>query len=227
MPNSHTIAPQEIESRSMAIIDQEVPEPRPFAGFQWSVVRRMIHASADFELLSLVRFHPRAAETGIQALQAGCRILTDTRMAKAGITQARMQRLGCRVECLLDLPRLETEATRRGMTRSAVGMEQAALLDTKTIFVIGNAPTALFSLIQAMQEGTGKAELIVGMPVGFVGAAESKEELQKFEPVPWITITGRKGGSPLAASCVNALADLALEAQTSEVIREIRGQRID
>lgn len=216
MPNSHTISPQEIETRSMAIIDQEAPEPRPFSGPQWPVVRRMIHASADFELLSLVRFHPRAVDAGVDALQNGCRIVTDTRMAKAGITQARMQGLGCRVECLLDLPELDAEAARHGQTRSALGMQKAAASNDKTLFVIGNAPTALFALIQALENQTAKPALIVGMPVGFVGAAESKEELQKIEAVPWITISGRKGGSALAAACVNALAELALENQNSE-----------
>ncbi|WP_027371605.1 precorrin-8X methylmutase [Desulfovermiculus halophilus] len=210
MPNSQTISPQDIESRSMAIIDREVPEPRPFSSRQWPVVRRMIHASADFELLSLVCFHPQAIQAGITALSQGCKVVTDTRMARAGITQARMQRLGCRVECLLDQPGVDEKAAQRGMTRSAAGMEQAVVSDTKTIFVIGNAPTALFSLIQAMQDGVGKAELIVGMPVGFVGAAESKEALVQISNVPWITITGRKGGSPLAAACVNALAEMAL-----------------
>ncbi|MFW5819634.1 MAG: precorrin-8X methylmutase [Desulfovermiculus sp.] len=216
MPNSHTISPREIESRSMAIIDQEVPEPRPFSVSQWPIVRRMIHASADFELLSLVRFHPLAIESGLRALTQGCRILTDTRMAKAGITQARMQRLGCRVECLLDLPGVDAEASRHGLTRSAVGMQKAAASAERTIVVIGNAPTALFALLQALESQTGNAALIVGMPVGFVGAAESKEELQKITSVPWITITGRKGGSPLAAACVNALAELALENQRAE-----------
>lgn len=216
MPNSHTISPQEIESRSMAIIDQEVPEPRPFSVSQWPIVRRMIHASADFELLSLVRFHPLAIESGLRALTQECRILTDTRMAKAGITQARMQGLGCRVECLLDLPGVDAEAGRHGLTRSAVGMQKAAASAERTIVVIGNAPTALFALLQALENQTGNAALIVGMPVGFVGAAESKEELQKITSVPWITITGRKGGSPLAAACVNALAELALENQRAE-----------
>lgn len=211
MPNSPTISPQEIESRSMAIIDQEVPEPRPFSGLQWPVVRRMIHASADFELLSLARFHPQAVAAGIEALSRGCRIITDTRMAKAGITHTRMQRLGCRVECILDLPGLREEAAQRGLTRSAVGMEKAAASRGNVLFVIGNAPTALFTLIQALQDDSGKAGLIVGMPVGFVGASESKEDLQKIEHVPWITISGRKGGSPLAAACVNALAELTLE----------------
>lgn len=216
MPNSHTISPREIESRSMAIIDQEVPEPRPFSVSQWPIVRRMIHASADFELLSLVRFHPLAIESGLRALTQECRILTDTRMAKAGITQARMQGLGCRVECLLDLPGVDAEAGRHGLTRSAVGMQKAAASAERTIVVIGNAPTALFALLQALESQTGNAALIVGMPVGFVGAAESKEELQKITSVPWITITGRKGGSPLAAACVNALAELALENQRAE-----------
>ena len=216
MSNSHTVPPQEIEARSMAIIDREVPEPRPFSGPEWPVVRRMIHASADFDLLSLVRFHPMAIQAGIQALRAGCRLITDTRMARAGITQTRMQRLGCRVECLLDLPGLDAEAARQNRTRSAAGMDKAAASQESTIFVIGNAPTALFSLIQAIQAGTGQAELIVGMPVGFVGAAESKELLQQLDTPPWMTITGRKGGSPLAAACVNALAELALANQRTE-----------
>jgi precorrin-8X/cobalt-precorrin-8 methylmutase len=195
----------------MAIIDREVPEPRPFSGPEWPVVRRMIHASADFELLSLVRFHPQAVQAGIKALRSGCRLITDTRMARAGITQTRMQRLDCRVECLLDLPGVDEDAKARDITRSAAGMEKAVMSREPTLFVIGNAPTALFALLHTMQTTSQQPALIVGMPVGFVGAAESKEELQKIESVPWITVRGRKGGSPLAAACVNALAEMAMD----------------
>ncbi|MFO7802484.1 MAG: precorrin-8X methylmutase [Desulfovermiculus sp.] len=210
MPQSYTASPQNIESQSMAIIDQEVPEPRSFCGLQWPVVRRMIHASADFELLSLVRFHPEAVQAGIDAMSRGCRIVTDTRMARAGITQSRMRRLGCQVTCLLDLPGVDEDAKARDTTRSAAGMEKAAKSGEPTLFVIGNAPTALFTLLHTMQTTSQQPALIVGMPVGFVGAAESKEELHKIETVPWITVSGRKGGSPLAAACVNALAEMAL-----------------
>jgi len=220
MPQSHTTSPQEIETRSMAIIDQEIPEPRPFPNSQWPVVRRMIHASADFELLALVRFHPQAIEAGIQALRAGGRIVTDSRMARAGITQSRMQRLGCQVTCLLDLPGVDEDAKARDITRSAAGMEKAVMSREPTLFVIGNAPTALFTLLHTMQTTSQQPALIVGMPVGFVGAAESKEELQKMDTVPWITISGRKGGSPLAAACINALAELALENQRTEGRRQ-------
>ncbi|MGM0540485.1 MAG: precorrin-8X methylmutase, partial [Thermodesulfobacteriota bacterium] len=164
-----------------------------------------------------------AVEAGVSALRNGCRIVTDTRMARAGITQARMQGLGCRVECLLDLPGLDADAVRQGLTRSAAGMQKAAASKENTLFVIGNAPTALFALLQALESQTAKTALIVGMPVGFVGAAESKEELQKIEAVPWMTISGRKGGSALAAACVNALAELALENQRTED----RGQKTD
>lgn len=211
MSNSHTVSPHDIEARSMAIIDREVPEPRPFSGPEWPVVRRMIHASADFELLSLVRFHPQAVQAGIKALRSGCRLITDTRMARAGITQTRMQRLDCRVECLLDLPGVDEDAKARDITRSAAGMEKAVMSREPTLFVIGNAPTALFALLHTMQTTSQQPALIVGMPVGFVGAAESKEELQKIESVPWITVRGRKGGSPLAAACVNALAEMAMD----------------
>lgn len=202
--------PGEIETQSMATIDREVPEPRPVTPDQWPVLRRMIHASADFDLLHLTAFHPQAVEQGIKALRSGCRIVTDTRMVQAGITKARMQRLGCRVECLLDLPDLEQEATASNTTRSAAGMHRAALSQEPTIFAIGNAPTALFVLLDILHSQTFRPELIVGMPVGFVGAAESKENLIQETAIPWITISGRKGGSPLAAACVNALAELAL-----------------
>jgi len=220
MPQSYTTSPQDIESQSMAIIDQEVPDPRPFSGLQWPVVRRMIHASADFELLSLVRFHSRAVQAGIEAMSQGCRIVTDTRMARAGITQSRMKRLDCQVTCLLDLPGVDEDAKARGITRSAAGMNKAAISGEPTIFVIGNAPTALFTLLHTRQTTSQQSALIVGMPVGFVGAAESKEELQKMDTVPWITISGRKGGSPLAAACINALAELALENQRTEGRRQ-------
>ena len=102
-PNSplQEVRPEEIEIRSLAIIDAEVPEPRPFQGGEWEVARRMVHASADFELLELIRFHPEAVEAGVRALSSGCVVVTDTRMGRAGIPVRRMDPLGCRVECLM------------------------------------------------------------------------------------------------------------------------------
>lgn len=213
--------PAEIERRSMAIIEAEVPKPIPFSELQWPIVRRMIHTTADFELLRLVRFHSAAVEAGIVALRAGALIVTDTRMALAGIPTRRLEPLGCRKVCLMDDPRVVQRAKAEGITRAMAAVDLAFDLRTELapaaplIFVIGNAPTALVRLVRrlaAMDSAHGRlVALIVGMPVGFVNAAESKELLVQASPAPWITVSGRKGGSPLAASAVNALAELALQ----------------
>jgi precorrin-8X/cobalt-precorrin-8 methylmutase len=170
----------------------------------------MIHASADFELLSLVRIHSRAIEQGVAALQSGARVITDTEMARSGITARRIQELGASVQCCLNDPGVREEAREKKMTRSALAVERACQVQGRSIFVIGNAPTALFRLLELIRENRAEPDLVVGMPVGFVGAAESKEHLMRQDRVPWITIRGRKGGSPLAAACLNSLAELAL-----------------
>jgi precorrin-8X/cobalt-precorrin-8 methylmutase len=188
----------------------------------------MIHASADFELLSLVRIHPRAIEQGVAALQSGARVITDTEMARSGITARRIQELGASVQCCLNDPGVREEAREKKMTRSALAVERACQVRGRSIFVIGNAPTALFRLLELIRENRAEPDLIVGMPVGFVGAAESKEHLLHQDRVPWITIRGRKGGSPLAAACLNSLAELALSqspaAQNGEKEQE-RGKK--
>jgi len=203
--------PADIERRSLAIIDSEVPEPRPFKGIQWNVVRRMIHTSADFELLSLTRFHPDAVSAGVKALSRGCTVVTDTKMAKAGITSRRIDFLCCRVTCFIDDPAVIKKAAQDGITRSAAAVDLALSSGQADIFVVGNAPTALLTLLSRIENDPAiRPALIIGMPVGFVNAAESKELLMEQENVPYITIKGRKGGSALAASVVNALAETAM-----------------
>ena len=207
------LAPGEIEARSLAIIEAEVPQPRPYEGAQWEVVRRMIHAGADFELLSLVRFHPRAVEAGVTALSRGCLVVTDTEMARKGIPLRRMEPLGCRVQSLMGLPGVAERARQQGLTRAATGM---AMLGTElqgAVAVVGNAPTALAMLLAQLEQGGPCPALILGMCVGFVNAAEAKELLMAQERAPFIAIAGRKGGSALAASALNALADMALRQQ--------------
>ncbi|RLB30812.1 MAG: precorrin-8X methylmutase [Deltaproteobacteria bacterium] len=203
--------PGDIERTSFAIIDSEVPEPRPFEGHEWSIVRRMIHTTADFELLSLVKFHPDAVSAGVGRLKMGCTVVTDTEMARSGITAPRMDTLGCKVQCFLnDLAVLE-RAGREEITRSAAAVDLAVSQVHRGIFVVGNAPTALLRLLKRVEEDPDvRPALIIGMPVGFVNAAESKEQLMEQEAVPYVTIMGRKGGSAVAASVVNALAELAL-----------------
>jgi precorrin-8X/cobalt-precorrin-8 methylmutase len=203
-------APQNIERASMAIIDSEVPVPRPFEGAQWQVVRRLIHTSADFEMLSLAAFHPEAVEAGLMALGQGATIVADTRMAATGISAWRTDPLGCRTVCFMDDPEVAALAGQSGLTRARLSMDRAASLSGPLIFAIGNAPTALMRLLDHMEGQMVRPALVVGMPVGFVNAAESKDRLMAQTAVPFISIAGRKGGSALAAATVNALADILL-----------------
>lgn len=213
MPNPEAIplnaAGREIEKRSMAVIDAEVPEPRPFSGEHWLVVRRMIHSCADFELLDLVRFHPQALPEGLAALRRGCAIIADTRMVAAGLPARLYDPLGCRVHCLIADPRTLHLASSKGTTRAAAAVDVAAGEHQDAIWVVGNAPTALLRLIHLARLGQVRPALIVGMPVGFVQAAESKEALLEWTRTPFIVVRGRKGGSAPAAAALNALAMIA------------------
>lgn len=203
--------PEAIEARSFAIIDAELPEPRPFAGPLWEVARRCIHALGDTAILSDLRLDATALERGVAALRAGRPLFTDTRMAAAGLPARRMDRLGVEVTPLMALSGVAGQARAWGVTRAAAGIRMIADRLAGAIVVIGNAPTALLSLLEALEgrpPATGPA-LIVGMPVGFVNAAQSKELLAQ-SPWPHFTLLGRKGGSAAAAACVNALAELAL-----------------
>jgi precorrin-8X/cobalt-precorrin-8 methylmutase len=203
-------APETIEARSFEIIDSEVPEPRPFAGAQWEIARRLIHTSADFDLLNHIAFHPQAVEAGLNALGNGCTVFTDTEMARSGMPLRRMEPLGCTVQCLLNRPDVVAAAKTNGTTRAHAAMDAARGELQGCIMAIGNAPTALIRLMEHLAAGGQAPALIIGMPVGFVNAAESKELLVGQTAVPYITIRGRKGGSPLAAATVNALAEMAL-----------------
>jgi len=201
---------EDIEAESMRIIEAEVPEPRPYQGAQWLVVRRMIHTTADFEMLKLVRFHPLAVQAGLDALARGCALFTDTEMARAGIPDRRMDALGCSVRCLMRDPEVMALSQAQGCTRARAAIDFAVSSIRPEIYVIGNAPTALLRLLEHMEAGRAKPALIVGMPVGFVNAAESKELLLRQDSIPFIAIEGRKGGSALAACAINALADIAI-----------------
>lgn len=201
--------PDAIEARSFAIIDAEIPEPRPFAGELWQVARRCVHTLGDTDILADLRLSPQGLAAGLAALQAGCTVFTDTRMAAAGLPLRRLTPLGVSVTPLMGLPGLEEAARHKGITRARAAMEAVAHKLAGQIMVIGNAPTALLCLLELLEQGAPAPALIVGMPVGFVNAAQSKELLLR-SPWPHFTLLGRKGGSAVAAACVNALADLAL-----------------
>lgn len=202
--------PQDIESRSFAIIDEELPPPRPFEGRLWQVARRCIHTLGDTEIINDLRLNPAGLEAGVAALMRGCTVYTDTRMAAAGLPMRRLTPLGVTVTPIMALPGLDELARAGGTTRSRAGLESLAQQMSGHIMVIGNAPTALLGLLDVLEQGAPPPALIVGMPVGFVNAAQSKELLRRTS-WPHFTLLGRKGGSAVAAACVNALADLALE----------------
>ena len=203
------IPPAEIETRSFTIIDAEASE-HDWPPEAWRIIRRMIHTTADFEWIKSVRLHPHAIRKGIEALRSGKTIVTDTRMAQAGIGAGRLKPFGVKVECLIDYPGTVREAGKANATRAATAVDQALSLFDVGIYVVGNAPTALFRLIERLEEKPNGPDLIVGLPVGFVNAAESKEALLKCSTA-YITNVGRKGGSAVAASVINALAEMAGE----------------
>lgn len=199
--------PQDIERLSFSIINQEAGEHR-FSGQEWPIVQRMIHTSADFEYINTVRFHPDAISAGIEAIKRGCTIITDTNMARVGIRKGEISMFGGDVKCLIADEDVAQRAKEDGVTRALAAVDKAVDFLNNGIYVVGNAPTALLRLIELLKDGKVKPALIIGLPVGFVNAAESKEELMKLD-YPYISNIGRKGGSNLAASVVNALAIMA------------------
>ncbi|MBF0258481.1 MAG: precorrin-8X methylmutase [Desulfamplus sp.] len=204
--------PQDIEQLSFKIIDQEAGDHR-FNSKEWPIVQRMIHTSADFEYINTIRFHPNAISAGIEAIRNGCTIITDTNMARVGIRKSELSIFGGEVKCLIADEEVAQRAKQEGITRALAAVDKSAQIagkgtNSNNIYVVGNAPTALLRIIELLKDGKIKPALIIGLPVGFVNAAESKDELMKLD-WPYISNTGRKGGSNLAASVVNALAIMA------------------
>lgn len=195
-------APEEIEARSMEIIESELPIPIPEE--TKAVVKRVIHCTADFDYAENLAFSDGAVAKALTALRRGCRIVTDTQMAKAGINKAAAAKLGCEICCFMSDADVAEIAKKRGCTRAVASMEKAAALEGETVFVIGNAPTALLRLRELIDEGAVKPALVIGVPVGFVNILESKEAIMGAN-VPFIVAKGRKGGSNVAAAIVNAL----------------------
>ena len=197
------IQPMDIERRSFAIITDLLGDRRLDPENEL-VIKRVIHTTADFDYVDNLVFSPHAVEKGIAALRAGCDIVTDTQMAKAGVSKAVLGRLGGQVHCFISDPDVAEEARARGITRAIVSMERAAALPGRCLFAIGNAPTALAALRELMDEGRLDPALIIGVPVGFVNVVESKE-LILSSAAPHIVARGRKGGSNVAAAVCNAM----------------------
>lgn len=197
------VKPMEIEKRSMEIITAEL-NGRTWKEPEFSIIKRCIHTSADFDYADNVCFSENAAELGVEALRAGAHIVTDTRMAASGINKKKLAEYGGQVHCFMDAEDVAKEAQERGITRATVCMERGADLKVPVIFAIGNAPTALIRLYELIQEEKVRPALIIGAPVGFVNVVEAKE-LIMTAGVPYIVPRGRKGGSNIAATICNAL----------------------
>ncbi|MDR0778050.1 MAG: precorrin-8X methylmutase [Methanomassiliicoccaceae archaeon] len=198
-----TVRPEEIEKRSMEIITSELkgrtwPEPR------FSIIKRCIHTSADFDYADNLRFSDDAENIGIKAIRNGASIITDTKMAASGINKNVLGMYGGTVHCFISDEDVIKEAKERGETRATISMEKAAKLEGELIFALGNAPTALFSLCRLVKEGKVRPTLIVGVPVGFVNVVESKEAVMDLG-IPYIVAAGRKGVSNISAAICNSM----------------------
>ena len=200
------VAPQDIEAESFRIIER-VLGPTAFAPDEFAVVRRIIHATGDFSFAETLRFHPQAVEAGLAAIRAGRNILVDVGMAAAGVSAHLLAPFGGRVLCRVGEPETAALARANNTTRSDAAMTRATG-DNIGIVAIGNAPTALLKVMDLIERRLLAPNLVIGVPVGFVNAAESKE-LLAAKNYPFITALGRKGGTPVAVAAVNALLRLA------------------
>ncbi len=197
----------DIEKRSFEIIESEIGGNHQYDEMQWAIVRRVIHATADFDfaIKQKIVFHQKAIESAFNAIRRACAIVTDVDMVLAAISKKSVGDLKLRTVCYISEASVAEEARVLGRTRSEIAMRRAAKDMDGGIVAIGNAPTALYEVIKMITEGVTEPALVVGMPVGFVSAAESKEELAKMNKVPFITNMGRKGGSSVASSIINAM----------------------
>lgn len=209
-----------IEDGSFAIIDQEVGA-HAFPPDEWQVTRRVIHATADFEFKDLMAFRHDAIASGIRALRGGCPVIVDVKMIAVGLNEERLASYGCKVHSFISDEDVIREAKAKESTRAIESMKKAhrlGLLDGAVV-AIGNAPTALLEVVRFAQEENVKPALVVGVPVGFVSAAESKEAILESS-VPSIVARGRKGGSPIAVAILHAL--LLLSAQKEQEAQQAK-----
>ena len=200
-----------IEDDSFAIVDREAG-PHRFDPAEWQVVRRTIHATADFELKDLITFVGDPVGAGVAALRRGCPVIVDVKMIAAGVSEDRLAVYGCRSHCFISDDDVIAAAKAGDSTRAIEAMRKAhrAGLIDGAIVAVGNAPTALLELARLVRDEGVRPALVIAVPVGFVSAAESKEVAIEL-PVPVVAVRGRKGGSPIAVAILHALLVLAAE----------------
>ena len=210
-----TAAGRAIEHDSFSIIDAEAG-PHDYTAEQWPLVRRMIHANADFDFNGLTAFHPDAMRAGLAAvLKLDTPVVADVEMICVGLSKPRLQHFGLSTHHYISDEDVIEAAKAADTTRAVQAMRKAQRLGKLdgAIVGIGNAPTALIELVRLIREEGVRPALVVGMPVGFVSAAESKDLLMTVNEVPWVAIKGRKGGSTLVVAAIHAMLSLAEAAQ--------------
>lgn len=201
---SYVKKPMAIENKSFEIITNELGEKvKEFTEDELKIVKRLIHTTADFEYADIVEISKNAIESGKKSIAEGNKIYCDTNMIVNGLSKKTMEKWNVSAYCLVSDDEVVVEAKKRGLTRSMVGMEKAIKDDKTKIFLIGNAPTALFTLMEAIDKGY-RPDLVVGVPVGFVGAEDSKEKLRTLD-IPYIVTRGRKGGSTVAVATFHGI----------------------
>jgi precorrin-8X/cobalt-precorrin-8 methylmutase len=195
----------DIEKLSFEIIDAEIGS-HGYNELEWPIVRRVIHATADFDFArkGKIIFHNNPIDSAFNAIKNKCNIVTDVDMVLSALNKKSISDLGLKSACYISDKTLSDKARLYNKTRSEMAMRYAADEINGGIVAIGNAPTALYEIIKMVRENVTKPALIVGIPVGFVSASESKDELRKID-IPFISNIGRKGGSPAASSIVNAI----------------------
>lgn len=199
------VLPSEIEAQSMKIIELEM-DKREIDDLELPVIKRAIHTSADFDYLDNLKFSKDVVKLAKEAIKKGVTVVTDTNMAKAGINKKVIESFGGQVLCFMADEDVAKEAKEKGTTRATACINKALSIDGPIIFAIGNAPTALVRIYELIKDGKLSPELVIGVPVGFVNVVESKELILGLENTPYIVARGRKGGSNIAASIVNAIS---------------------
>ncbi len=199
--------PKYIQIESFRIVDSYLKDLK-LPGAQKEIVKRVIHATSNLNFAGDILFHPMAVRSGLKAIKGGENIIVDASMVKAGINKKILSSFGGKVICFIDNEDIAKLSSRLNITRSILAMRRAAKLMDGGIVAIGNAPTALSELCDLIDEGKAKPSLVIGMPVGFVGAKEAKKRLRTLQ-IPYITNRTRHGGSSVAAACVNALLKIS------------------
>ncbi len=209
MSNEYIRQPEKIEERSFEIISEILGE-RNVEGVPGAVIKRVIHTTADFEYLDLLEFSEGFFRKMLDLFKKGCTIVSDTNMIKAGVSKPHADKLGISIQCFVGDDRARTVAREQGITRSMAAVDMANEIEGPLVYAVGNAPTAIFRLLENIQQGQISPAAVIGVPVGFVGAAESKDALWGSS-FPHVISRGRKGGSTVAVAIINGLMREAIK----------------